>query len=110
MVNGQGPADLQQKSSGMAAASLALGTIGVLMAGCAYPAILFGSLAIILALLSRGGKWKVEGYAVPGLILGIISVAFGILVLVYYVVTVVTTFGGIDGYFDYLENLMEQMG
>lgn len=77
---------------------------------CVYPAIIFGSLAIILALLSRGGEMTTNSYAKAGLILGIIAIVFGILFLVYSLSVVMIQFGGFEGYMNYIEDLMEEIG
>lgn len=101
---------IEMRSAGMSVASLVLGIIGLSMGCCIYPPIIFGSLAIILALLSRGGEMHMNSYAKAGLALGIISMAFGALFLIYSFFTLMAEFGGIDGYLHYIEELMEEMG
>lgn len=101
---------IEMRSAGMSVASLVLGIIGLSMGCCIYPPIIFGSLAIILALLSRGGEMHMNSYAKAGLALGIISMAFGALFLIYSFFTLMAEFGGIDGYLRYIEELMEEMG
>ena len=91
---------IDKRSPSMAIASLILGIAGLAMSCCIYPAIIFGSLAIILALLSRGGEMTTSGYSKIGLILGIISIVCGILFV---------QFGGLEGYMQYIEDLMEDM-
>lgn len=94
----------------MAIASLVLAIAGLVMGCCIYPAIIFGSLAIILALLSRGGEMTTSGYAKAGLILGIIAIIFGILFFIYGLITLFVQFGGLEGYLNYIEEIMEEMG
>lgn len=101
---------IEMRSAGMAIASLVMGIIGLVMSCCVYPAIIFGSLAIIFALLSRGGEMTTNGYAKAGLILGIIGIVCGILFLIYSLVTVFSQFGSFEGYMHYVEELMEEMG
>ncbi len=101
---------IEMRSAGMSVASLVLGIIGLSMGCCIYPPIIFGSLAIILALLSRGGEMHMNSYAKAGLALGIIGMAFGALFLIYSFFTLMAEFGGIDGYLRYIEELMEEMG
>lgn len=101
---------IEKRSQSMAIASMALAIAGLVMGCCIYPAIIFGSLAIILALLSRGGEMTTNGYAKAGLIMGGIAIAFGILFFIYGLVTLLVQFGGIEGYLDYVEELMEKMG
>lgn len=101
---------IEKRSQSMAIASMALAIAGLVMGCCIYPAIIFGSLAVILALLSRGGEMTTNGYAKAGLIMGGIAIAFGILFFIYGLVTLFVQFGGIEGYMDYVEELMEKMG
>lgn len=101
---------IEKRSQSMAIASMALAIAGLVMGCCIYPAIIFGSLAIILALLSRGGEMTTNGYAKTGLILGTIAIVFGVLFFIYGLVTLFVQFGGIEGYMDYVEDLMEKMG
>ena len=57
MPNTPNTSYIEKRSASMAIASLVLAIAGLVMGCCIYPAIIFGSLAIILALLSRGGPW-----------------------------------------------------
>lgn len=97
------------RSAGMAVASLILGITGVVLSCCVYPGIIFGSLAVILALLSRGGEKNVTGYATAGLVLGIIGIAAGICMFVYSLVTLYVTFGGWDAYINEIYRAIEQV-
>ncbi len=101
---------IEKRSIGMAIAAMVMGIAGLAMSCCIYPAIIFGSLAIIFALLSRGGEMTMNTYAKAGLILGIISIVFGIALFIYSLYTIFVQFGGIEGYMEYLEELLEQMG
>lgn len=101
---------IEMRSAGMSVASLIMGILGLVMSCCVYPPIIFGSLAIIFALLSRGGEMHTNSYAKAGLILGIIAIICGILFLIYSVLTLLLQFGGIEGYLRYIEELMQDMG
>ncbi len=101
---------IDKRSSSMAIASLVLGIAGLVMSCCIYPAIIFGSLAIILALLSRGGEMTTNGYGKAGLILGIIGIICGILFLAYGLFILFIQFGGPEGYLEYIEELLEESG
>lgn len=101
---------IEKRSTSMAIASMALAIAGLVMGCCVYPAIIFGSLAIILALLSRGGERTTSGYAKAGLILGSIAIIFGILFLIYSLTVLFIQFGGLEGYMNYMEEIMEEMG
>lgn len=98
------------RSASMSIASMVMGILGLVMSCCIYPAIIFGSLAIIFALLSRGGEMTMNGYAKAGMILGIIGIVFGIIFIIYGFFTIMTQFGGFEGYLNYVEELMEEMG
>lgn len=93
---------IEMRSAGMSIASMIMGIVGLVMSCCVYPAIIFGSLAIIFALLSRGGEMTTNGYAKAGMILGIIGIVCGILFMVYSLFTVLTQFGGFEGYLNYV--------
>lgn len=101
---------IEMRSAGMSVASLIMGILGLVMSCCIYPPIIFGSLAIIFALLSRGGEMHMNSYAKAGLILGIIAIICGILFLIYSILTLLIQFGGIEGYLQYIEDLMQDMG
>ena len=101
---------IEMRSAGMAVASLIMGILGLVMSCCIYPPIIFGSLAIIFALLSRGGEMHMNSYAKAGLILGIIAIICGILFLIYSILTLLIQFGGIEGYLQYIEDLLQDMG
>ncbi len=101
---------IEMRSAGMSVASLIIGILGLVMSCCIYPPIIFGSLAIIFALLSRGGEMHMNSYAKAGLILGIIAIICGILFFIYSVLTLLLQFGGIEGYLQYIEDLMQDMG
>lgn len=110
MPNTPGTSYIEKRSQSMAIASMVLAIAGLVMGCCIYPATIFGSLAIILALLSRGGEMTTSGYAKAGLILGIIAIVFGILFFIYGLVTLLVQFGGLEGYMNYIEEIMEDMG
>lgn len=101
---------IEMRSAGMAIASLVMGIIGLVLGCCIYPAIIFGSLAIIFALLSRGGEMNMNGYAKAGLILGIIGIAAGILFFLFSFASLMIQYGGFDGYMNYIYDLMDEMG
>ena len=85
---------IEMRSAGMSVAAMVMGILGLVMSCCVYPAIIFGSLAIIFALLSRGGEMHTNGYAKAGLVLGIIAIICGIVVCGIVVRVTVTATGG----------------
>lgn len=100
---------IEMRSAGMSVASLIMGILGLIMSCCIYPAMIFGSLAIIFALLSRGGEMHTNSYAKAGLILGIIAIICGILFFIYSILTLLIQFGGIEGYLQSIEELIQDM-
>ena len=93
---------IDKRSAGMAVTSMVLGIIGVVLGFCVYPGFIFGSLAIILGVLSRGGEMTMNGYAKAGTILGTIAIVFSMLMFLFYFATVLNEFGGFEGYMDYI--------
>lgn len=96
-----------KRSNGFTMASIILGIIGIATGCCVYTSIICGALAIIFALLSRGGEMTMSDRARTGLILGIIGIVIGILILVWAFVTLIAEFGSLAGYMEYYYKLME---
>lgn len=69
---------VETKKNAMPSVSLVMGILGLLFFCCCYGGFIFGSLAIIFALLSRTGE-PMAGQAKAGLILGIIAIILTIL-------------------------------
>ena len=65
-----------KRSAGFATASLVLGILSLVTCCCIYSALPFGALAIIFALLSRGGEMTMDSRGMTGLGLGIYRVVF----------------------------------
>ncbi len=101
---------IEKRSAGMAVASLVMGIVGIALSCCIYPAFVFGSLAVIFALLSRGGERKTGGYGQAGLILGILALVCGLLFLIYGILAIYAEFGGFEEYLRYMEELMQGFG
>lgn len=74
---------LYQRGNAMETAAMVLGTSSLIMCNCLYIAIPFGALAIIFALLSRGGKMSMSAKARNGLILGIVGIVVTIVFYAY---------------------------
>lgn len=71
-----------QKQSGMALASLIMGIIGIVTSCCCYGGVVFGSLGILFALLSKMGD-TMEGYAKAGLITSIIALFLAAMAMIF---------------------------
>lgn len=76
-----------KETNGMATASFICGLIGFLLLCCcfAFPAsILLGVAAIVLSVMSRKGRPS-SGFAIAGLILGILSLLLGVAECAYLI-------------------------
>lgn len=82
----------KSSQSTMALASLVMGILGIVTSCCISGGLLFGSLGILFALLSRTEE-RLEGYAKAGLITSIISLVMvcllGIVGIILLVVAIV---------------------
>lgn len=83
---------VEKRSSGMAVASLVLGICGIVTGLCPYTGFIFGSLALILGLLSRGGEMTMTGQAKTGVVLGSFGIALSALVMVISIPAALNTF------------------
>jgi len=100
----------EEPSNGMATIAMVLGILALISVIFIYPAIILGSLSIILALLSRGKSLKMHGHAKIGVITS--SIGMGTVVLLFSVVFILM-FGKTDAFesiygMSYQE-MMEQM-
>lgn len=71
------------KQNNMSLASMVVGIIGIVTSCCCYLGIIFGSLGIIFALLSKTEN-RFSSYAVAGMITSSVSLALSLLMLVFY--------------------------
>ena len=75
---------LKNKQNNMALASLIMGIIGIVTSCCCFGGLIFGSLGIVFALLSKTQE-RFEGNAVAGLITSIIGLVFTAIVFILFV-------------------------
>ncbi|WP_324293178.1 DUF4190 domain-containing protein [Lacrimispora defluvii] len=75
---------LRSKQNNMALASLIMGIIGIVTSCCCFGGLIFGSLGIVFALLSKTQD-RFEGNAVAGLITSIIGLVFTAIVFILFV-------------------------
>lgn len=85
-------------SEGMATASLILGIAGLATACCFYPGIICGALAIIFAILSRGGGMTIPNKARVGLGLGIAAIALLAMLFAMVLLVAIIESGGIEAF------------
>lgn len=106
---GQTPAD--KSSVSMALASAAFGFISIL-SGCMGTSLIFGSIGLILALLSRGGSNTYPKHTMLGIVLNSVGVFIGVISLLTGVI-LVAYFGSIDNFMDaaqkYLDSYQSMM-
>lgn len=93
-----------KRSNGFSTASLVLGIVGVATGCCIYTGIICGALAVIFALLSRGGERTMSSRSGVGLALGIVGIVSGILMIIIAFAVVIAEFGSLGAY---MENYME---
>ncbi len=101
-----------KSSSTMAFASVAFGIISIL-ASCFGSSLIFGSIGLILALLSRGGSNAYPKNTVIGLILNSIGIFIGAMMLLVSIITI-ASFGSIDNFMNaaqqYLDTYYSALG
>jgi predicted histidine transporter YuiF (NhaC family) len=86
-----------KRSHSMETASLVLGIIAISTCSCFYSSIVCGALAIIFALLSRGGENTMSGKAKIGLGLGIAGLVATILLYAAAYMITYNYYGGLEG-------------
>ena len=74
---------MSRRGNSMETAAMVLGASSLIMCNCLYVAIPFGALAILFALLSRGGRMSMTAKARNGLILGIAGIVVTIIFYAY---------------------------
>ena len=106
------PLRTEEPPNGLAHAAMVLGVISVIsfFTFTIYPAVILGSLAIILALLSRGASFKMHSKAKNGLITASLAIGCDIALVVSYCFLI---FGSPDFFENIygmsLEEMMEAM-
>lgn len=97
-----------KRSSSLATATLVLGTISLTCSCCIYLSVPCSALAIIFALLSRGGEMKMDKHGQMGLILGISGMVLTIVLFIFMFVYTILSMGGIQEFLDFYSNYMDQ--
>jgi hypothetical protein len=97
-----------KRSAGFATASLVLGILSLVTCCCIYSALPFGALAIIFALLSRGGEMTMDSRGMTGLGLGIAGLVLTIVIFIIMFIYTVSFYGGFDAFMQYTNELAEQ--
>lgn len=97
-----------KRSSGLATASIVMGIIALATSCCIYSAIVAGALAIIFALLSKGGEMTMDGKGKAGLILGIAGLVLTIIIYAIAFTWMIHNYGSIDKFLDYYSQISQQ--
>ena len=96
------------RSVAMEITSLILGILALTTCSCLYTSLIFGSLAIIFALLSRGGELTMTARSKTGFWLGIASLILFVGIIGLCIV-VVMSYGGIEEFMTAYDALCQQM-
>ncbi len=97
-----------KRSKAFSTASLVMGILSFVCSCCIYAALPFGALAVIFALLSRGGEMRLDSMGKAGLGLGIGGIVVTILMFVCMFIYTANFYGGIDELLQYSNELAEQ--
>lgn len=98
-----------KRSNNFATASMILGIAGLATGCCVYTSIICGALAVMFALLSRGGERTMSVRSKAGLALGITGIVCGILMIVAAFVVVIVQYGSFENYMDHYMDLYQQL-
>ena len=98
---------MYRRGNAMETAALVLGASSIIMCNCLYLAIPFGGLAILFALLSRGGRMSLTTKARNGLILGIVGIVVTIAFYAYAFYIAIQDAGSFEAL---LREVCEMMG
>ncbi len=110
--NRGGPYTQQQRStSPMAIAAITCAILGLLFFSSGYFSLVFGSLAILFAFLSKGSRDRVQRPATYGRLIGLIDIGIGVLMITLSLTSVIRQYGSLENYYDsYLTTIEETYG
>lgn len=97
-TNGNPPQEpLPAKNPHFETASLIIGIVALFSASCGM-GIFLGALAVIFGFLSKGGTYTMGPKGKAGVFLGVAAIIFTAITTIIGVVTLLTQFGGIEGF------------
>lgn len=98
---------MYEKPNHMETAAFTLGVLSIVTCSCIYGAYIFGAIAIVLALLSRGGKMKLSSKAKLGILLAVIGIVITTVFYVYAFYIAIQEYGSFEAL---LRESCEMMG
>lgn len=94
-----------KSSPSMAFASIAFGFVSVI-GSCFGTSLIFGSIGLILALLSRGGSNTYTKPTITGLILNTIGIIIGAMMILVSIIVIIS-FGSLDNFMNATQNYLD---
>ena len=87
--------------------SMTFAIVALVSCTCFYGSYIFGALAILFALLSRGGQMKMSSKAKLGLIVGIVAIVLSTVLTISSLYMILDQYGSFE---NYLREYSEMMG
>ncbi len=94
-----------KRSRNMEVAALVLSIIAIASCACIYTSIICGSLAMLMALLSKGGATSMSSMAMTSFWIGFVAVVLTIVITLGSFVFMLNEYGSIQGILDEYKNL-----
>ncbi len=91
------PYGMYPKPNYMETTSLVLAVLSIVTCSCCYLSLPCAGIAIVLALLSRGGKMKLGSKAKLAIALGIAGLLITIAFYIFAFAVAIETYGGLEG-------------
>lgn len=85
-----------KRSAGMETAAFVLGIISIVTCTCIYASVVCGALAVMFALLSKGGATSMSSRARYAMILGIAGIVVTVILYAYAFTYAIHTYGSIE--------------
>ena len=98
----------RNKGDGLAVAALVCGILGCLLMCSIILGIVFGALAIILALLARGDSLRLTKQNRVGFILGLLAIIFAVIIFAVSMHNIIVNYGSIEGLMNEVSAIMNE--
>lgn len=93
----------------MQSAAIVLGVVAIVTTCCIYSSIIFGSLSIVLALLSRGDQKNLTPQGKVAVILSSIAIGLSVIATVCMFVITIHQYGSIENFINAYMQVMESL-